>query len=328
MRLPCLFAAAALLVACPKSEPSAPEAGASAEAGARADTGPATQDRSDDDDVHPVYPIEGVAPHPTAVKLCAALHDLPERRRSACCSEPGGAVFTDKCVQALSAAIRGGAVQVDAAKVDACAAAMDRAYEGCDWVGPFPPELPPDCLSVVKGTLPAKARCRSSLECSGNQRCHGVGPTTPGKCGPPRDDGGPCGGTTDALASYVRQDDVDDSHPECKGFCSRTKCASPAPEGAACALTRECGQGLQCIGAAKNPPLGAKTGKCTARPPDRAGQACPGQVCEKGLLCIAGTCTARKPAGSACSTDFECIGGCLKPDAGTAGRCGRKCGAR
>ena len=195
----------------------------------------------------------------------------------------------------LSAAIRGGAVDVDEGAVQRCAAAMDKAHDGCDWVGPFPAELPSECLGIVKGKLPARARCRSSLECAGDLRCHGVGPTTPGSCGPARAEGGACGSTTDTLATFVRQDDVDTTHPECKGFCSRIKCAEPGADGSPCSLSRECAAGLQCLGVSKNAPLGTKTGKCSPRAPDKLGQPCPGLVCEKGAQCIAGHASALVP---------------------------------
>ena len=46
-------------------------------------------------------------------------------------------------------------------------------------------------------------KCRSSLECAEGARCNGAGPTTPGKCGPPKANGLPCGGATDRLVRRV-----------------------------------------------------------------------------------------------------------------------------
>jgi hypothetical protein len=327
----CAGALAFAIAGC-KTERASPDGGGvRAESDARASTAGAGDGGPDEDEVRPVYPIEGVETHPLAAKLCEALHDLPEKRRSACCGEPPGLVVTKECERMLSAAIRARAVELAAADVDRCAEAIGRAYEGCDWVGPFPPDLPAECLSIVKGTLPEKARCRSSLECAGTMRCFGVGPTTAGKCGPARPDGAACGGGADALATFVRQNDVDTTHPECAGYCNRFKCASRGAEGAACAQTRECGAGLQCIGQ-----------KCAPRAPSKLGEACPGGVCEKGAQCVGGTslgggsttdrtCVARKPAGAACTNDFDCVGGCIRPDGGAPskrGRCGMKCGVR
>jgi hypothetical protein len=318
-----------------KTERPTPEAAAPAPAVADAG-GKADATAEDDDDVRPVYPVDGVEPHPLATKLCGALHDLPESRRAACCREPSGLVVTKECVRMLSAALRGGAVTVDAADVDRCAAAMENLLDGCEWVGPFPPEQPAACLGLVKGQLAARARCRSSLECEGSLRCQGVGPTTPGKCAPARDDGAGCGGTVDALATFVRQNDLETTHPECKGFCSRIKCASPGAAGSPCARTRECGPGLQCLGAAKNAAADPKAqrGACTPKAPSKLGEPCPGETCEAGSQCVQGTCVARRPAGAACENDFQCLGGCVRPDAGAGGgglprgRCGQKCGVR
>jgi hypothetical protein len=325
-----VFVACGLPLGCKTKTPDAAvDAGAALaiEAGAlKSVAGPAGSG-VDEDEVRPVYPVDGVTPDPLAARLCTALHELPEKRRSACCGQSAGLVPTSECVRMLSAALHGKAVELGAGDVDACALAIDRAYAGCDWVGPFPPEVPAACLGIVHGKLARNDRCRSSLECAGDLRCHGVGPTTVGRCGPARDDGGACAGSSDALASFVRQNDVDARHPECKGYCSRFKCSAFAAEGALCAQSRECGPGRQCLGAGKGTGLGAKSGKCVTRAPGKAGEPCPGATCEAGLLCLSGRCAARKPAGASCETDFECAGGCLESDAGRR-TCGRKCGVR
>src|SRR5438067_11593459 len=67
------------------------------------------------EDVRPVYPREGVKPHPLAERLCGALHTLPRERQVACCGGPPGINFVSECVRMLSAALRDGAVTVDAA---------------------------------------------------------------------------------------------------------------------------------------------------------------------------------------------------------------------
>src|SRR5437870_767763 len=69
-----------------------------------------------DDRVRPVYDSTGPA-HPLAEKLCAALHQLPEERRAACCHGGAGFTATSLCTGALSAALRGGAVALDAPAV-------------------------------------------------------------------------------------------------------------------------------------------------------------------------------------------------------------------
>lgn len=71
----------------------------------------------------------------------------------------------------LTGALRFRAVSLDVADVNRCIAAMGRDYEGCDWVGPYPPDTPNECLGIVHGTLTRGARCRSSLECVNGLRC-------------------------------------------------------------------------------------------------------------------------------------------------------------
>ncbi len=320
MRHPLAVVPFALLMggaACNKVAPSAsPDAAVSGEAGGRAvDGGP---DASEE--VRSVYPdLEG-APEPLAVRLCAALHEAPEARRAECCREPKGVVMASECTRMLTAALRSKAVTVLEADIDACTAALARTYAGCDWVGPFPPDLPAACHGLVKGTVALGQRCRSALECAGNARCKGVGPTTVGTCAAAGDVGESCGGTVDPLGTFVRATDLDRTHPACAGYCARFKCAAPTQKDASCTQSRECEAGLQCVGK-----------KCVAKEPSKEGEACPGSVCEAGLSCLQGKCVARKAEGQRCTTDFECLGGCVKAaDAGAsaAGKCAMKCGVR
>lgn len=310
-----------LVVACgDKAEnKTSSTAGTGADGGADA-AAPAGPTGSAGEDVQPVYPVDPKAPPvPIAAKLCEALHAMPEKKRAACCASTPGVVMTTECTRTLSAAIRAKAVTVSEVDVEACAAAWDKALEGCDWVGPFAPAPPAACRGVVKGALAAGATCRSSLECQGSLRCLGAGPTTTGRCGSAKADGDVCGGTVDALATFTRDGDLDKQHPECAHTCIRHKCATPAAEGSACRTTGDCQEGLSCL---------AK--KCTQAPvPSSDGAPCPGGACTDGLSCIRGKCTARKSAGEACTDDFECRGGCLKSggprDRGT---CGPRCDVR
>ncbi len=317
------FMLATVLAGCPKgnskdvdaraADAGAGDAAIDAMAGVAADAGEGVED----DDVRDVYSVDAGPPDPLAGRLCAALHELPERRRAACCDAAPALVLTSECARTLTAALSLRAVTLAAADVDACEEAMRKAFDGCDWVGPFPPEVPAACLGVVKGAIAAGRRCRSSLECAGEQRCHGVGPTTTGRCGPPSADGERCGGSADPLAGFARQNDVDARHPECKGWCERTKCAARVAVGGACALGAACGTGKLCV-----------AGKCAEAAPAKVGEKCPGDACEPGAQCVRGACVARKAAGAACNADFECRGGCLRANAAKPGVCGKKCGSR
>lgn len=321
-----LWAVAAIAAACSKKDDVKPDGDAALIDAATSTTDGGTSGgdggASGSDDVEPVYPIEPNAPAvPLAQKLCETLNEMPEKKRAACCNATPGIVITSECTRMLSAALRHNAVELSESDVTACTTAFDETLSGCDWVGPFPPGPPAACLGIVRGKLAQGQKCRSSLECSGDLRCLGVGPTTPGRCGPQKAAGDLCGGTTDTLAGYTRQttsSDLDKRHPECKSTerCIKHKCTAPIVEGGACQTTSDCADGLQCL-----------QKKCVARALPKEAQACPGGVCDGDLQCIKGKCAARKAAGETCSADFECKGGCLK-DGGTAGKCGPRCDIR
>jgi hypothetical protein len=311
---------------CSKNNPAnAIDAGA-ANSGDGSIAGASGESGAEEDDVRPVYPVTGVTTNPLATRLCIALHEVPEKKRSTCCKEPPAPVVKGECERMLSAALNAKAVTIEPSAVDACVAAMDATYSGCDWVGPFPPDVPAACLGIVKGTLKAKDRCRSSLECGAGLRCHGVGPTTIGRCGAPREDGAGCsGGNVDTLVTFARQNDLDDTHPECKGYCDRIRCASWVAEGGACRNHRECGPEHSCVSEGQH---SKDSARCMKRARAKLGEACSGDICESGLRCISGKCRPRLTAGTACERDFDCLGGCIKPDGGTKGLCGQKCGVR
>jgi hypothetical protein len=180
---------------------------------------------NENDRVRSVYPVEGAAQELLAVRLCAALQEAPQVRRAACSATTPGALATGECVRTLSAALRSGAVSLTTIDVDRCVEAMDRATEGCGWVGPNTLQPAGECQGIVQGVLTEGSRCRSSLECIEGLRCHGLGPTVAGTCGTPRDEGAACGGSVDPLAVYARQNDYELHHPECRGWCNRRTCA-------------------------------------------------------------------------------------------------------
>ena len=238
-----------------------------------------------DDAVHSVYPLD-VPPHPLALRLCEALHELPEQRRTACCKSAPAATVTSECLRMLSYAIETRALVLPADGVDRCSQAMERTYAGCDWPGPFQPDLPDECRGLMQGALPKGAVCRSSLECAGDLRCRGVGPTATGKCDAAGAPGEPCGAAVDALAGYTLQLPLDHSHPDCVGFCDRRRCTAErppsdggAPQGSPNGLPvpplvarkakgAACTNDVECVGGCIKPD-GGKKGvcgpKCSAR---------------------------------------------------------------
>jgi hypothetical protein len=276
----------------------------------------AEQLSASEDEVRPVYPVQAGAPAPLAQRLCEALQEIPARRRASCCEGSPGSLLAGECVRMLTAALASGAVKLEAPAVEACAQAMQRTYEGCEWVGPQAPPVPAECLGLMQGTLVAGARCRSSLECAAGLNCHGVGPTDPGVCGPPGGAGQLCSLSVDALATYARQETLDEAHPECQGHCARRLCAEDVSLEGACQFEAQCGAGLHCA-----------AGKCAEGELAGLGQPCVSGGCEHGARCVQGVCATPKPAGGTCERDAECLGGCVRPDGGRMGTCGPRCDA-
>ena len=178
------------------------------------------------DDVRSVYPLDAGSPDPRVVRLCSALQDEPLRRRAECRHTTPGVVVTSECVRMLATAVRDGAVTLGEGDVDRCASAIDRVFAGCDWVGPNAPQPPGECQDLLRGTLLAGARCRSSLECLEGLHCDGLGPTHAGICRAPQAEGASCHESVDPLAVYARQNAYEAHHPECRGPCVRRRCAA------------------------------------------------------------------------------------------------------
>jgi hypothetical protein len=309
---------ACLLLACackdpPPSPPARSDAGvptASASASASASPERGLFGAPPDRPIEPVYPSTDGPPDPLAEKLCLALHRLPAERRAKCCNDTMGFEASELCTKTLTSAIRGKALSLDANTVEACTAALAKIYDGCDWVGPNTPDVPAICAPVTRGTLEAQKPCRSSLECTGDLRCHGVSPTTPGMCGPAKDNGASCNTAVDPLASHLGHD-LDQSHAECAGACVRRRCVAPPPLGASCDNSPQCGKGKHCA-----------AGRCAAGSRAASGKPCIPGACEPGTRCIDGSCAPPKAPGSSCKYDFECVGGCVK------GKCAMDCARR
>jgi hypothetical protein len=274
------------------------------------------QEARAEDEVRPVYPTRAVTPAPLAERLCAALHQVPAKRRAECCGGSPLLLVEGECVRTLSAALSSKAVTLEPSAVDACAQAMEQAHAGCEWVGPVAPAVPAACLGLIQGTLAAGAKCRSSLECTEGLRCIGVGPTDTGVCGAPLVAGQPCAFSVDSLATYTRQDALDEQHPECQGHCFKRRCADNVAMGGECVLSAQCGPGRHCAG-----------NQCAEGAASQLGQPCVSGGCEQGARCIQSTCVMPKPTGTACENDGECLGGCVRPDGGRKGTCGPRCDA-
>lgn len=304
-----LFVALAAILACSKKQPApAPPPAEAADSAAGQEAAGAAPD---EDEVKPVYSAFEGAALPVAQKLCAALHDLPGQRRAACCKGGTGISFASECIKIVSAAVRSGGVQLDAAAVDRCVAAQEKALQGCSWVGGNEKPVIAECADLFVGHRKPGEVCRSSLECGEGLRCQGVGPLNPGRCGPSRGPNQVCLTAVDSLAIYTRAR-LESQHPECTGYCGNRKCEVAKALGAACTLSYECGSKNHCDGH-----------RCIAGPKAAKGEPCSGDVCGAGLRCVSGKCLEPKQDGEKCSRDQECLGGC----APTTHTCGMRCDA-
>jgi hypothetical protein len=262
--------------------------------------------------VRPVYETAGPA-DPAAVRLCQALYALPEQQRATCCASRPGVVLADACVSVLSAALGSKALVLNASNLAVCELALKQAYAGCEWVGAFGPAFPKECQGLFVGRRALGEGCRSSLECAEQSFCAGGGPTDLGRCSLPGEKGASCSTAVDSLATYTRQD-LDRSHPQCLGLCSRHRCEAALPPSAVCDASQHCPVGQRCA-----------DGRCTEGLAAE-GEACSGGDCAAGLRCLRGMCFLPRNTGSTCTSDFECRGGCLA--AAGAKRCGMRCDLR
>jgi hypothetical protein len=264
-----------------------------------------------------VYPLDA-PPHPLAIRLCEALHDIPARRKGECCGGEPVRFLTKECARVLGATLHAKTVKLEEAAVERCAAAMNDSLAGCDWVTPSPPPAPEACQRLLHGQLERGSVCRSSLECRGDMHCEGVSPTKTGVCTPPGAEGAGCGAHVDVLATYLSDRHLATSHPFCAEHCSLVahKCGPVPPVGSACVANVSCAPSQICA-----------SGRCSAAVPGGRGQPCVAVPCAEGLRCIDKVCASPANGGEACTSDFDCaIGGCVS---GSDGRsvCGAKCTA-
>lgn len=302
-----------------KGAGSGPEAVPSATASAAPSASPLASSSAGsgpDAEVRPVYPPLSGPADPRVERLCNVLHTLPAKRRGECCSFQGHGVLTDECIRNLNGALKGGAITLADADIDACEQAIKTSLTGCDWVSAAPMlgPTPEACEHILKGKLASGASCRSSLECGEKLFCFGAGPTSPGRCGPPKSDGF-CTQPVDPLAVYTRSDLFEVVHPQCTGFCSQRRCRPFADLGAVCKVNAECGPSAHCEG-----------GKCKTGPNGQLGMECLGHGCAGGLRCAKGICQAPRKEGEACELNDQCRGDCVKPNGADKGTCSAQCG--
>jgi len=292
-----------------------PESDTEAAPSSSVSAGPSAHPTQEDTEIQPVYPADAGAPEALAVRFCTAVFDLPVQRRAACCKTSPGFSAASQCIRTLSYALRSGAVELAAADVERCAAAVTESTKGCDWVGPSSPPAPALCDGLIHGKVAAQKLCRSSLECAPDLYCRGLTATRAGICSEPRPEGSPCGGAIDTLGVYTLQLGAETAHPECaRGYCTSGRCVTFTSAGGACSSNAQCGRGSSC-----------REGLCSASPLPATGQPCASQECAEGNRCVRGICVMPRNYDESCESDRECRGACLVPEGATSGRCGMRC---
>lgn len=213
------------------------------------------------------------APDARAVSYCATLHHAYELQRAQCCGEAPVPLFESQCVLHVSDALRRGALDVDAARLQRCRSAIGQEVQGCAWVTPHRPAAPASCVEALVGQVALGGSCRSSFECSGNAHCVGHSAVESGVCQAPAPTSATCGAGVDVLATYVRAGDWEQTHPPCVGSCSLDthRCvettnrlaAEPrlSADGVSCERDADCARG-GCVAAAEGTRVCGM--KCTA----------------------------------------------------------------
>ncbi len=165
----------------------------------------------------PFEPSPGIEP------LCTVLQALPRERRAACSGTKPGVTLTTVCERSLDRSVRAGALKLDLDHVQACVAAQEARYAGCEWTEQRVLSSVPACRDLAQGMRAAGESCGSSLECGAGLHCHGAGPLDTGVCGQPLATGARCELAIDPLVAYLPQDLT--SHRECEGACIRGRCS-------------------------------------------------------------------------------------------------------
>lgn len=228
------------------------------------------------------------AADPRAQQLCGALHRLSGKRTAECCGGAPSELLYKQCLRVVDRALSTKSIALEASAVSACAVAMERELQGCDWVRPGLPLPPKECRGLIVGQRKRGESCSSSLECSGSLHCARRRSGRGQVCLPPAGNRAPCGGSADSMAAVLMDRDADRLHPECRGMCSRLthQCRDIPELGSLCGAHVQCGEGRSCV-----------ERKCQLGAPEPLQRLATGEECETDLDCRVGGCT-RSPSGT------------------------------
>lgn len=214
-------------------------------------------------------------PSQRAVAYCATLHRTYEAQRAECCGGAPVPLFESQCVLHVSDGLRRQAVDIDELRLEVCARELNDGVRGCAWVTPHRPSAPSSCIEALVAQVALGGSCRSSLECVGDAHCVGHTAVEAGVCQAPSAVGDACGVSVDALATFVRAGDWEQTHPQCVGGCSLE--------------THRCVE---------------STNRLAAEP----SQVTAGQACESDADCLQGACASgehgERVCGMKCGADL------------------------
>jgi hydrogenase/urease accessory protein HupE len=164
----------------------------------------------------------------TAERMCELLARLPRARRAQCGQTTLGVTLEHECSRLLAAALRDGALSIDADAAQRCEREQRARYADCSFMSA--PALAPivACTDMLQGQRAVDGACRSSLECESGLTCNGSGPFDVGVCAAPKRDGSSCGRAADMLATYLPHQEA--QHAECAGSCVSGRCRATAPQ--------------------------------------------------------------------------------------------------
>jgi hypothetical protein len=210
------------------------------------------------------------------------------------------------CVDVLRSGVTAGRVSIDAAKLAACeeaavagAATLSNQRSLTDLAEAFEA-----CRGVTTGSQPAGAECIGTMECAPGLVCSQM------KCQTPGAEGDKCFPVIEMTMAVVDSSCADNLYCDVGDNVCRPRVA----KGAACVLSDECAQGLQC-----------RNKTCTPAAPSKAGEECDDtRDCPAGHFCTigGGKCEPLRADGESCLSNTECAHQCVSDKDSFSGSCG------
>lgn len=209
------------------------------------------------------------------------------------------------CVDVLRSAVTAGRISIDAAKLAACeeaavagAATLSNQRSLTDLAEAFEA-----CRGVTTGSQPVGAECIGTMECAPGLVCSQM------KCQTPGAEGEKCSPVIEMTMAVVESSCADNLYCDV----GDNVCRPRGAKGAACVISRECSEGLQC-----------RNQKCIPAAPSKAGEECDdARDCPTGHFCeLGGKCKPLRADGESCLSNTECAHQCVSDKDSFSGSCG------